>query len=262
MTAICQKAKEEIQKAVENYPKHWDAGRNPQLCAFGIIKKASGDWLHSPTRGSACHAALYCVNREPSVVVNAHDPDYQGKYPEFVKWVCREAPFSEAIINGYNDDEILNHASVIDGEMVGQGGCLWLCKALRYPVEDTFRLPFWYQLREQGLDGLQAFIGCSIINKTGAPQTYTTHNSLFSYGNPKSIRDNYNKIRKLKKIDNSAAALQGVNDGTPHWGSLGFKTEKKSDGWGGFTEVKVPCDAKEFADKLKEIFMGDPKNVK
>lgn len=263
MTEISDKAREEIQKAVLRYPNHWTSDRHPYFCAFGVINKETGEWRLNPTKGSACHAALHTVALGPSVVVNAHDPDYQGKHPEFVLWACRESPFAHGVLNKDNEDELLNHASVFDAEEIGRGGCLWLGKALRYCVEDTFRLPFWYKLREQGLDGFQAFVGCSIIDEAGRPLNWTSHNSLFSYGSPESLRENYDEIKNIRRINDSIAARQGKNvGGLVNWGSLKSKKEKRSDGWGGFTEVEVPCDAKEYASKLREIFEGDPKNVK
>lgn len=262
MTAISEKAQEEIKKAVEGYPKHWSMDRSPYYCAFGVIDKVTGVWSYGPSTGSACHARLYLVKTTPSIVVNAHDPAFHGKNPEFTLWACRESPFAHGVLNKDNEDELLNHASVFDGEEIGQGGCLWLGKALRYCVEDTFRVPVWYKLREEGLDGFQAFIGCSILDLAGQPTNWTSHNSLFSYGSPESLRKNYDEIRNIGRIDDSQAARQGQNNGGIIWGSLKSKKEKRPDGWGGFTEVDVPCDVKEYASKLREIFEGDPKNVK
>ena len=47
-----------------------------------------------------------------------------------------------------------------------------------------------------------------------------------------------------------------------NWGDLQGKLVKKPDGWGGYIESREVGGVKEYAATLKEIFEGDPKNVK
>jgi hypothetical protein len=149
-------------------------------------------------------------------------------------------------------------------EVVGKGGVLWLCKAFRHFEEDTWKIGTWTQLREEGLDGLQAFIGADILDSLGRPATGFTHTGLFTYQEPEKLREIYDKIRTVGKIEDTRAAQGTYSYLKPveQWGSLKSKTIKKPDGWGGFITVHQPCEPKEYAAKLKEIFEGDPKNVK
>jgi len=262
---ISKEAWDQIQKTVNSYPKEWKHG----VCAFQIINRESGkieNRRNSPI-GDVCHAGLvYTVVNDwtAPIVVNAHKDTWQRKNREFLLWVAQEAPFNHGVLNRTNEDELLNHAAVLDLGLIGKGGALWHCKAMRHFTEDEYKLKTWTSLREKGLDGLQAFIGADILNVEGFPYTSCTHVGLFGYCDPTDLRKFYDEIRNEKRIDGSNAAKSKYYDQNkkPNWGSLTCKLEKKPDGWGGFIEIRRPCDATEYAAKLKEIFEGDPKNVK
>lgn len=268
MTEITDKAWEKINTTVRKYPEGWKGG----VCAFQMLDRTTGDIIGGSSSHGACHAALNIYNcdevgsakKRASVVVNAHRAAWQKDNPEFLRWIARESPFAHGVLNKDNEDELFNHASVIDVEAAGNGGALWTCKAFRHFEEDRWKKDTWTKLRECGLDGLQAFIGASILDDEGQPMQ-RTHVGLFAYDHPTNIRKWYDEFQKIKRIDGNDAARFSKNVyqyGGPTWGSLKFKTEKKSDGWGGFIEVKRPCDVKEYAEKLREIFNGDPANVK
>jgi hypothetical protein len=257
---ISDVAKKKIDAAVAGYPERWLTG----VCAFQLIDRDTGELSdHSDTTSGPCHGGVNSA-QETEILVNAHSPKKQGAYPEFSLWVARESPFAHGVLNKANDDEILRHAGVIDVEIVGKGGALWLCKAWRTTVEVPFKVKMWETLRKQGLNDFQAFIGATILLDTGQPQRTLGHSDLFAYVSPQKLRQYHDEILSVKKIPTSAAARYNWQEDYTYkdtWGSMGYKTEKKPDGWGGFTEKKVPCDAKEYAAKLKEIFEGDPNNV-
>lgn len=254
-----EKLKKIVQDLVDSYPAAW----THSICAYdAYTKDGAKNFNRGSKNGDVCHAGLNYL-QEPSIVVNAHRPDWYKKNPEFAKWVITDCPFSHGVLNRENDREWQNHAAVLDTELIGKGGALWVCKAMRHFVEDTHKPAIWDKLRNEGLDGLQAFIGADIIDMHGNPLLNNTHVSLFRYDTPSNLRKWYDAIRKKDKITSSDANQGGYvyYDGKT-WGALGFKIERKKDGWGGFIEKQVPCEAKEFAAKLKEIFEGDPKNVK
>lgn len=261
MSEISKAALKAIEKCVSDFPENWISG----ICAFMILNRKDGKHCKGSREDSGpCHYGLSLMTGD-EIVVNAHKPDLQGRYPDFIKWVSRESPFSHGVLNKNNEDELLNHASVIDVELVGTAGCLWLCKAFRYAVEEPFRIKTWRLLKEQGLNGLQAFIGASILTSLGEAQWRPSHASLFSYGDPETVRKYYDTFQTIKKLEGFEAAQVDWNTSSGYtkvWGSLKHKVERKPDGWGGYIEIKTPVDVKEYAQKLKEIFEGDPKNVK
>lgn len=257
---MTDEALKKAQELLAEYPDKWRSG---VACFNAVNKKTSVEAGKTYCNGAACHGGLTRIV-PGHYVINAHKPNNQGKYPEFTKWVCQTSPFSHGIVNKDNEKEILSQGIIIDGDEVGSAGALWLCKALRYTVEDTFRIPVWSTLREAGLDPLQAFIGCSILDSTGAPQQGRTHCGLFRYDTPNNLYSFYQELLKEKKREGAGASRpDDWNYWTgKNWGNLGYKIVKKSDGWGGFTEVKEPADPTEFVEKLKMIFAGDYKNVK
>lgn len=258
MTEISEKAQEEIQKWVKAYPEEWKGG----VCAFVLIDRETGAISDgSSIKHGPCHYGIRCTTPR-HIVVNAHKPTSQGAFREFTLWVARESPFAHGVLNKDNDDELFNHASVMDGGLVGKGGVLWLCKAWRHTHEEPWKLERWDMLRSEGLDGLQAFVGMDILNMEGKPHPGTTHCSLFGYEQPEALRKSYDRIKNAKSIDTFDACSFLWTRNRAYWGSLKTKSKKVPDGWGGFTEVQIPCCAKEYAAALKEIFEGDPKNVK
>lgn len=258
---LSKKAYQTFEKLLkEKCPGGW-AGTANTPSKFGVFDREGK--VISALQGHACHANVnfYCTNE--SIVVNAHGK-HSADYPEFTKWVCKDSPFAKGVLNKDNDDLLLHNGTILDADIIGKGGCLWVCKAARHVIEDTHKPKVWMTLRECGLDGLQAFIGSDILQSTGKPQTSHTHPSLFRYTSPAEIRRAYDEIKVGPKItDSNAARPTGWNYYQGEvWGTLTSKKERRSDGWGGFVEVEVPCDAKEYAAKLKEIFEGDPKNVR
>lgn len=258
---ISKEAWDQVNAAVKEYPDRWHSG----VCAFQMFNRESGAYMGGRKADGECHGALTGA-RGDYVLVNATKPKWYATQPEFMKWVVNEAPFHHGIKNDLK--EISKHAVVIDLADVGKGGALWTCKALRHYQEEPFKIETWNLLREGGLNGLQAFIGADILMMDGNPHWGNSHCSLFSYAPPDGIRDMYDNIRGLDCIENSQANRGGwgcygmsYNTTRVPWGALKQKTVKKADGWGGFTELTVPSDPKEYIAQLKEIFEGDPKNV-
>lgn len=264
---ISEEAWKTIQERVEGFPGGWRPS-SCTPCAFGFVDRRNGA-ASGPWSGAACHASLaYGIRDVPNpkggmIVVNSLQPSWGIKNPDLLFWLAREAPFSNGILNSDKDYEILNHAVVIDIAQTGQAGALWLCKAFRHFAEDTWKLDTWSLLREEGLTGLQAFIGADILTKEGNPNAHGSHVSLFCYGSPEGLRKDYDEIRSKTYLAGNQAArgFGGYYEGVKYWGGLKHKKRKIPDGWGGFTEVSSPCSVKEYASQLKEIFEGDPKNV-
>lgn len=256
---ISQEAAKAVEKAVASYPNHWRRG----ISAFYMIDRKTGA-NSGPSAGDVCHADLSYGERGRNknvIVVNGHKSDWKDLNSDFLLWVTQGSPFSHGVLNRDQKKELLDHASVMDTEIIGTGGALWLCKALRHFVEDTWKPEIWSKLRNEGLDGLQAFIGSDILTAEGRPYNACTHVSLFGYASPAHLRATYDKVRELKRIDGGQAACLG-NFNAKEWGSLAGKMVKKPDGWGGFVEVRRPGEAKDYAQLLKEIFEGDPNNVR
>lgn len=251
-----------VNKTVEGYPKKWTHG----ICAYTAILRDTGDeakvrYDRGNANGDVCHAGLSYYDVNDPIVVNAHKKEWHKKNPEYVLWACKETPFAHAVINRDNDEQLLKHACAMDAGEMGLGGVLWMCKVIRHFTEDTHVPGFWDKLRNCGLDGLQAFIGADILDAAGGARHGCTHTSLFGYGTPKELRETYDKIRNTTQIDHMRVAKSHGYEGRT-WGSLKGKKVKKPDGWGGFIEKDAPCDPKEYAALLKEIFEGDPNNVK
>jgi hypothetical protein len=264
MTEISPEAQKKIQEAVNHYPGGWTSG----LCAFQLLDRKTGAYLGGRKDHGECHAPLSYPRggTETSICVSAHKAKWHKEHPEFMVWLAEEAPFSHGVLNGDNRDEYLQHAAVIDVEKIGTAGALWQCKAMRHFTEDTFKLKYWDELRSHGLDGLQAFLGADILDSSGGPGPHT-HVCLFSYGPPDQLRKFYDKVKGAKHWKGGQACQDGGwyaygENRIKVWGNLKHKIVKQSDGWGGFTEVKKPCDSAEYAAKIKEITEGDPKNVK
>jgi hypothetical protein len=253
MKDVSDKARKAIEEAVAFYPDGWTAG----VAAYWIIDPVKGEEGYSNKSNGACHYGV-CYHSRGKIVVNGH----KNFDPELTLWTARESPFCHGVLNADNTNELLNHAMVIDVRIVGQGGALWLCKVGRSNTENTWQLPTWHKLRNEGLNGLQAFIGASILNKEGSPQYGATHGGLFGYASPVKLRGWYDELTTIKMIDGPNASRDFYSADRLTWGSLKGARVKRPDGWGGFTEITVPCDTKEYAAKLKEIFEGDPKNVK
>lgn len=251
-----------VEEVVAGYPATWHHG----VCAYEQITKGAAKRVGRGARSDVCHAGLNTLHKPTEwIVVNAHRPDWQKENPEFIRWVMKESPFAHGVINNDDEKEFFEHAGVMDTELIGNGGCLWVCKAMRHFTEDTWKPKTWDKLREYGLNGLQAFIGSDILDSAGSPTRNNTHVSLFKYEKPATLRKWYDEFRKINRIDGSQANRGGYcyaeEQRIPEWGALKYKMERKGDGWGGFIEVKKPCDAKGYAAQLKEIFEGDPKNV-
>jgi hypothetical protein len=265
-TAIDEKTQKVIDQTVEKYPRGWTYG----VCAFGVFERKGGRHQGGGIKGDACHNDInYMQGGE--LVVNAHKQRWTKDFdPEFVKWIMRESPYSHGVLNRSDDKQILGQCAVIDSELVGVGGTLWLCKATRHLVEDLWKHKTWTKLRECGLTGLQAFIGADILREDGHPNPGGSHCSLFGYDMPDKLRKTYDDLMNLKggKCKGKIAFTRGMApknyakpwEGT--WGGLKGKMVRMPDGWGGFTEVCRPCEVKDYAAQLKEIFEGDPKNVK
>lgn len=253
---VDEKIQEAIQREVDAYPERWAHG----VSCWVALNKTTG---LAPTRaysqGAPCHGGVtgYVKNH---YIINAHHPQHHGRYPDFTLWVARESPFSHGVLNKDKEDEILNHAAVLDGDLIGGGGILWLCKAFRYTREDPYRIEHWRKLLNEGLNPLQAFIGCSILDQAGNPLGSRTHCSLFRYATPEAIHSFYKELLtpNAKRVGNDASRPDDWNffNGDV-WGAMGTVQVKKPDGWGGFVLVDQPANAKEFAEKLKKICEGD-----
>jgi hypothetical protein len=259
MAKLKPEVEEAVAKAVADYPKAWVTG----VCAGVLVDKATAQVDERSKHGYVCHAFLNRLGNK-TIVVNAHKKNWGKQHPEFIRWIAAEAPFRHALLNRKNEAELFSQASVIDREAAGPGGALWLCKAIRHFEEDTWKLKLWDTFREAGLNGLQAFMGCDILDCNGNPAS-ATHVGLFHYSKPTVLREVYDELRTIKKItDNNAAKGKYFEDGgkiVKSWGMLKSKISRKPDGWGGFTEIKQACEPAEYIASLKEIFEGDPKNV-
>jgi hypothetical protein len=255
MKAISNEAQKKIDAAVKSYPKAWTHG----ICALQMFNRETGNNCGGAASGYICHAPLNSAKDTSCIVVNAHKEKWHKTNPDFLLWVCRESPFSHGVLNKDNEKELFHHASVFDMGQIGKGGCLWLGKALRYFVEDTWKPGTWDNLRECGLTGLQAFIGASILNRNGQPMGYS-HVNLFGYAEPKALRKVYEEFLKIKEITGTDAA-RTMYGPIVNWGGIAGKVKKVPDGWGGFTEKEEPGNVAEYAELLKEIFEGDLKNV-
>jgi hypothetical protein len=257
------KALESAHEVVMGYPKNWTGSR---VCAYDAVDRTTGAreavrYGRRNAHGDVCHAGLTYYEKKNVLVINAHKAEWQDTNPEYLKWCVTEAPYTHGVLNKDNLDELLGHGSIIDMGEIGQAGTLWICKAVRHFTEDTWVPETWEKLREQGLTGLQAFIGADILDAAGSPKGIT-HTGLIGYSTPANLRKVYDTLIHAKhKEGNQASHAFGYGAVGKVWGSLTGKTVRKPDGWGGYTEVKKPCDAKEYAAQLKEIFEGDPSNV-
>lgn len=267
MQPVSEDVLKKIHKVLEEeYPWSPDASW-PSY--FGTVDRETGK-VRAAISINVCHASVRRYT-DDVIMINVHHPGFQGAYPEYTKWLAKEGPFSHGVLNKDNDAQILGKGIAIDVAAVGKGGALWLAKAMRYPIEAKWTPPLWLKLREQGLTGLEAFIGAAILDAEGKPKKQRGHCGVFAYGTPKELFDWYQEFSQpnLKNDTNNpsrpedGSSIRSYEDRKIDcWGSVAFIEEKKSDGWGGYTVVKRPADPKDYCDKLKTIFKGDYKSVK
>lgn len=124
---------------------------------FGIERGYSlGDWTQKYTEKSKNFLALSC-HRKGSVTQEESD--------FLIKWMARESPFSEFILNR-DDDESLTKGGVImlcgpDGLGVSQA--MWVAKVLRFTTEGGLAARTFKELVEGGVDAMLAVYVASFV---------------------------------------------------------------------------------------------------
>lgn len=247
--------------AVQEYVAVASATWASKICAYVIFKKSDGSVASDYRAGNICHASLNYRGSDDRVVVLAQKP--VAGTEDFVRWVCRASPFSHGVLNKDNDDELLNHAVVVDLGQVGMGGALWLAKALRYNSEDTWRPGVWNKLVEAGLDNLSSFVLCSMLANNGTVNA-GGHNSLFYTMTKAEFRVALAEFNKpeLKNITSKATYpykydYYNVAQVEEYWWSVkAGKPLKKPDGWGGYIEVPQPGSFADLVPVVNEILKG------
>lgn len=105
-----------------------------------------------------------------------------------VRWVAKESPFSEFVLNK-DDDEWLTTGGVV--LYCGPGGleeaqAMWMCKLLRFPTEGAKAAETFMTLVKGGVDPMLAVLVASHVRSVrGATFGYTGiegHSSVFGYG--------------------------------------------------------------------------------
>jgi hypothetical protein len=185
-----------------------------------------------------------------------------------VKWLARESLVAPFIVNP-DLESIQNGGAIIDATEANSQLGLWICKALRYHSEDTYRPKFWYEMVQRGVSPWMAFLVCSLYTQNRTLQAHRTHNSLFSAPSKANLK----KFLKTRQImapqgkygsaGSQATSLIypdagfGAGDRDEIWPKGDKKMVKKPDGWGGYTMVEqgsMTLDdyAKTFIDMEKE----------
>lgn len=253
---VSEKTRKEILEYIGGSASPWTAGG---IAAFQIFDRQTGKKGSYPHGQAPCHNSVQHMSYE-GIVVNAMKPAVSKKHKEFVLWVAQGSPYSYAVLNKDNEEQLLTRGMVIDVALCGRGGALWLCKAIRNLSEIPHVATVWKQLVDFGVDPLWAFVGGSILNAKGQPQSSTVHGGAFHYQKPKVLFDFVEILKKGEKNPTSNSALQHVTDRktgyfevVPNWGCLGYTTKRVPDGWGGYSEEKIPTNVGEYAQKIMQI---------
>jgi hypothetical protein len=227
--------------------------------------------------GYVCHAFMTYKgppNNEPFVFVNDTKKSKYGSCEKLVEkfftYICQESPLRNFVLNNDNLKQMINGGVIIDCKAAGSNATLWLCKTLRYAVEDPSRVKHWSDLVDAGVHPMLALCVASCVNSQLYDQGTSTHCSTFippatkedmkrlfvdHLPNATSWETEYFKGFVTANVFGTAPGGYGYR-----WdkhllpiSKYGRATEKVPDGWGGYTLKPVVASIKKLAKDLIEL---------
>lgn len=228
--------------------------------------------------GYVCHAFMTYKappNKEPFVFVNDTKKSKYSSCEKLVKkfftYICQESPLRNFVLNNDNLEQMLNGGVIIDCKAAGSNATLWLCKTLRYAVEEPFRVKHWSDLVDEGVHPMLALCVASCVNSRLYDQKAMTHCSTFQP--PKNEEEM--KGLFVDHLPNATSWQIGSDTGFSTASVFGTKpkdvygymwdkhllplskpghaTEKVPDGWGGYTLKPVVASIEKLAEDLIEL---------
>lgn len=260
----------------------WEAAtqraNDPNTWTHGISAGSYFDSKGKPfgrSAGYICHA--FMTGRDapedgkPFVFVNdtnlSKNSSSEKLVRKYFKYLCQESPVRNFVLNNDNFEQLINGGAIIDCLAAGSDATLWLCKAMRYPVEEPYRVKHWNTLVTLGVHPMLALCVASCVNADFCDTGGATHASVFY---PPKTKDHLNNLFVDHLPDstgwNNAGFVTsrvfmpkstGVGHGwynhllpIPDQGGI---KEKVPDGWGGYTLKPKMVSLEEVAEKLLEL---------
>lgn len=176
MITLDEKVLDKAKKTLADLAQSWDDGG---VCKGTVMTMKGGG---GAAKHTACHSWLPSDNYGESLILNCVSKKRSKGVcsPEslefLVKWMARESPFSDWILNR-DDDESLEHGVIIHfgGEKgLNRNETMWVCKVLRFGTEGMKAAETFMTLVQGGVDPMLAlYVASHIRTIRGATFGYT-----------------------------------------------------------------------------------------
>lgn len=252
MPEISEKAQKVLDDLLKTAPDKWER----RICAGACVNRKTGELSGygqgASLVGDICHYWTSGAG-DTEIVFNTTKNIESEVQRAFAEWVVQDSPFAHGVLNRDNLDQIYHGGMVIDCSIVGEGGAFWLCKAMRYIYENSYRVDMFGRLIAKGVPPKAAFFVCSSYG------TYGGQDKVAISQDHVLVQTNITKELFIKayRVDKVVEPVRGRETATAlgagpltgcqeNWlGFGGTRVERTPDGWGGFTEKKVPANEKE-----------------
>jgi hypothetical protein len=227
--------------------------------------------------GYICHAfMLYrgASNDEPFVFVNdtklSKNQSEEALVRKYYKYICQESPFRNFVLNNDNIDQLVNGGAIIDCRAAGSNETLWICKAMRYPVEEPYRVKYWDELTTFGVHPMLALCVASCVTPKFTDSGGQTHASVFC---PPTTKEELKALfvdhlpdaknwytRSDTDFCTTRVFVSTSNLMWNRWEQHilplpkhGGIQKKVPDGWGGYTMITQEASVKDVAEELIKL---------
>jgi hypothetical protein len=280
---ISQAAWDKAQELLKTAPDKWcnSSYSTNTVCAGAYIEK-DGKISSNYLEGYVCHAYVQRDYNNRHLHFNTIKNIYDNKeaFEAFCRWMKDKSPVRKFILNE-NYESMYHGGIIIDCTRCPSAALLWICKAFRAAYEDTWRIPIWYELVNEGVHPMLAMCYSQCVTANWADYGSTTHGSCMA---PPTTKEHMKRLFidhiEQKKPDPNEVEVdddydeddyywEGSKWDTPsvfrpgvasyRWSPNIFylpdkgKKQKVPDGWGGYIEKAVKLDAKEVAKELKKL---------
>lgn len=281
---VSAKSLEFYKKTIVELTSNWTNG----VC-WGGVYYADGPRADTEVTAAhtACHAwvtnayGIACMGQKSSYYLGTWDKEYSNdannivilschrkgsvskKTSDFlIKWLARESPFSEHVLNRDDDKSLTEGGLILLGGPAGLtvSQAMWLCKVTRFTTEGGQSAETFRRLVEAGVDGMLAIYVASHVRKVSSTGfTYTG-----TEGHSTVIKQKTDVVGMIQRNLNMKAG----DTGTVFERKGGFRQNryfdvsdrihgfcrptKVSDGWGGQVE-RSAANKESFIENVKEM---------